>query len=73
MEERIGAGVEVLEIARKIDDAEGVAMAPFDLNLSAVGKHGWFVSCVKALVTQRESTAECGGVHGIWFSGVRIR
>ncbi len=35
-EEGVGANVAVFEIAREIDDAAGIAIAPFDLNFLAV-------------------------------------
>src|SRR5262249_54801809 len=35
------ADIEVLEVAREIDDAGGVAVTPFDADLAADGEHGF--------------------------------
>jgi hypothetical protein len=40
VKERIRARVEVFKIARKKDNPEGVAVAPFNLNFFSMDEHG---------------------------------
>jgi hypothetical protein len=72
LKQRIGARIKVLEITRIKNDAERVAIAPFDLNLFFVGEHD--SRSAAPLSSARKSLSQSAiGLHAIWFSGAALR
>jgi len=71
MKQSVGASIKVFQVSRKKDDAKRIAIAPLDLDLSAICEH--VVLDEPAKPAQAESNADRRNAHALWFLGVRLR